>query len=417
MSRGETRLGGTALAVTAMLLLACPVSRAAAHQTLNSDPLEQALDHFYNLEYDAAEQELNAHLKDHPDDLRALCYLSRVWMEREMFRRQLLEAQAYGKDGVALRKGKSDVAPELRQKIFSPLDQVERLAQERLKANARDKEALYWLGASHVVRAVYFLSLEKSTMQALSDAKEAQKSHARLLKLDPNYTDAYLVVGTYDYIVGSLPWYTKVVAALIGYSGDRKRGLEELQRAAEQGHWARTDAQTFLSILYFREKDYAGAIRLMESLQREFPRNYLLPQEIARTYKAHNNWRAAAGEYDSIIQKYESRAPGYATLPAAKMYFQAGEVCARLGEQEEALRRYQKAAEVNDGGIYVYRAELAAAAIELSQNRGAEARSRYERVAKAVPDTDEGRAANQALKNIGANNGQNPPRQDAHRAQ
>ena len=403
------------LAATAAILLVFSALSAVAQpaNTSSGEPLAQALNHFYNLEYDIAEQDLNARLKDHPDDLQALCYLARVSMEREMLRRQLLEAQAYGKGGEALQKGKGTVPPELQRKIFEPLDKVERIADERLKKNSGDEEALYWQGVSHVVRAVYFLSLEKSTMQALGEAKEAQKCHSRLLKLDPNFADAYWVVGTYDYVVGSLPWYTKVIAAIIGYSGNRKRGLEELKRAAEQGHWARTDAQTFLSVLYFREKNYDGAIRIIEELEREYPRNFLLPQEIARAYKAEGNWRAAADEYDSILRKYESRAPGYVDLPAAKIYFQAGEAYGRLGEQEEALRRYRKAAEIQDGGIYVYRAELSAAAIELKQNHGVEARRRYQRVAKSIPDTDEGRRASLALKSLDAGNGADSSRHAA----
>lgn len=45
-------------------------------------------------------------------------------------------------------------------------------------------------------------------------------------------------------------------------------------------------------------------------------------------------------------------------------------------------------------------AELAAAGLERKQNRNAEARRRYERVARAVPNTDEAWAAAQALKSF-----------------
>ncbi len=396
------RLLGGALAGVVMCLFASlgPPAAFAANQTPGPDPLEHALDHFYNLEYDAAEKLLDARLKEHPEDLRALSYMARVWMERELFRRQMLEAQAYGREGEAFRRNKVTVNPQVRQKFFESVGRLERLAQARLNANPRDEDALYWLGVAHVIRAVYHLTLEKSTMAALSDAKEAQKYHAQLLRLDPNYVDAYWVVGTYDYIVASLPWYTRAIAALIGYSGNRQRGLEELKCAANEGRWARTDARTFLSILDFREKNYSDAIRIMEELSQKYPRNNLLPQQIARAYKAQDNWRAAADEYDSILQKYESASPGFDDLPAAKIYYQAGETYFHLGDQEQALQRYRKAAGSSERSTYVYRAELAAAAIELRQAHSEDARIRYERVAKAVPDTDEGRAAARALKSF-----------------
>jgi tetratricopeptide (TPR) repeat protein len=399
---GKSWLAGL-LAGAALCVLCAPGVRAArvASPAVQpaSDPLATAIDHFYNLEYDAAEKDLEARLAGHPNDLRALCYLARVCLQREMFRRELLEARAYGPGGEAFQADPPAVNLALRKKIFGLLDRLENSAQERLKQNSRDTEALYWLGASHVARAVYYLSIEKSNMQALGEAKRAQQYESRLLEVDPNCADAFLVIGTYDYVVGSLPWYMKVLAALVGYHGDRQRGLQELQRAAADGRWARTDAETFLSILYFREKRYAETISILEKLEAAYPRNDLLPQEIARAYRAQKDWRSAARVYDGLLARYESHAPGYSRLPAPKVYFQAGEVAKRLGETDVALRHFQKAAEFQENNIYVYRAELAAARIELREARREEARARLERVARAVPNSQEGRAAAEALRN------------------
>jgi tetratricopeptide (TPR) repeat protein len=398
-----------ALAGTACWLIAGPFAGAARSPSQagqpSSDPVATAVDDFYNLQFDAAQKGLDAWLEAHPNDLRALSYQARVSLQREMLRRELLEAQAYGRGGEAFRPANSPANAQLRQKIFAFLDRLDTAAQTRLKRNPGDEDALYWIGASHVTRAIYFLTLEKSSLQALGEAKEAQKYNTRLLRLDPDCTDAYLVIGTYDYVVGSLPWYTKVLAALIGYRGDRARGLEELKRAADHGHWARTDAQTLLSILDFREKRYADAIGILENLKQAYPRNFVVPQEIARARKAQGDWRFAAQEYDDLIQKYESGAPGFTQIPAAKIYYQAGQVYAHLGETEDALHHFLKAAALPDGDLFVYRAELAAAAIEMKQNYSAEARSRYERVARAVPNTGEGRAAAQALKSLASNAG------------
>lgn len=391
------------LSSAALCLLCAPVADAApalsASGREKTHLLASALDHFYNLEYDASEKELDSRLRDDPHDLRALCYLARIYLQREMFRRELLEAKVYDANGEAFRKDKPAVNQALRRKIFGTLGKLEGAAQSRLEQNPRDEEALYWLGASHVARAIYFLSLEKSNMQALGEAKAARKIHANLLRVDPDCADAYLVIGTYDYVAGSLPWYAKFLATLIGYHGDRQRGLQELERAAEHGDWARTDAETFLTILYYREKRYTEAISILRRLQAAYPRNFLLSQEIARAYKAQGDWRMAGREYDALLKKYESGAPGFSRLPAAKVYFQTGEVYQRLGERDEALDRFQKAAKFEENNIYVYRAELAAARIELAEDRESEARVRLERVARAVPSSDEGRAAAAALKN------------------
>jgi len=48
----------------------------------------------------------------------------------------------------------------------------------------------------------------------------------------------------------------------------------------------------------------------------------------------------------------------------------------------------------------VYRAELAAAGLCLQLNRCSDAARRYERVANAIPNTDEGRAARRSLRQL-----------------
>ena len=52
----------------------------------------------------------------------------------------------------------------------------------------------------------------------------ARHDHERVLELDPNYLDAKLVVGTHNYVMGSLPWSVKVAVALVGLSGIEGKG-------------------------------------------------------------------------------------------------------------------------------------------------------------------------------------------------
>jgi len=365
-----------------------------------SDPLDTALDRLRNLEHDAARQEIETWLSQHPDDLRGLNYLGNVMLQREMFRRELLESQVYGPGGAAFRGEKVPLPSGFQQELLATLEKAETLAENRLKQNPRDEEALYWGGVAHVTRAIFRLTLAKEHLAALGEAKEARRLHAQLLTLNPDCVDALLVVGTYDYVVGSLPWYMKVLASLAGHRGDRVRGLAEIKRVTKQGHWAREDAKSFLVVLYFREQRYAEALPLLQELGQSYPRNSVLPQEMARVYKAQGDWRAAAAVYDAILAKHEAHAPGYSGIPLAKILYQAAQAHAQLGQTEEALRRYDMAARLQENNMYVYRAELAAAGLCLQLNRRSDAARRYERVANAIPNTDEGRAARRSLRQL-----------------
>ena len=230
-------------AVAAIIVLGATSGRARADGSPQA-PYTKALHERYNLQYDAARQTLETWLAQHPDDLHALNDLATVLLQREMFYQGILASHIFNDLGGMFRSGKIPYTPNFQQRLFALLDKAQTLAENRLKANPNDQQALYWAGAAHATRAVFYFTLAKSYLAALHEATEARNLHQRLLTGNPQFMDAWLVVGLNDYVAGSLPWYIKVLASLAGYRGDKKRGIEEVHRAAVQGNWARDDARS-----------------------------------------------------------------------------------------------------------------------------------------------------------------------------
>jgi hypothetical protein len=359
-----------------------------------------AIDHVRNLEYDVARRQLEAWLSQHPDDLRALNYLATAMLQKELFRRELLESQAYTAGGEALRDRKLPVSAAFQQELFSTLDRLASRAEMRVRENPRDEQALYWHGSAHATRAIYHLAVTRAHTTALGEAKQARKLHAQVLSINPNFVDALLIVGIYDYVAGSIPWYLKVFASIAGYSGDKERGLASIARVTREGEFAKPEARQFLAIFYFREKRYGETLALLQEMASAHPRNFIIPQEIARTYKAQGNWRLAAETYESLLGRYHRGEPGYQNMPVSKVLYQAGEAHARLGDTTRALRLYEEAAQREENNIFVYRAVLAAGGVFRQMNQPEDARRHFERVASAVPSTEEGKAARQQLKQL-----------------
>ncbi len=378
-------------------------SKPAKQGGSSPDPVEQALDYRHNLEYESARRLLDAWLREHPSDPRALNYLGSVILHHEMFHRGILETHFYGGLGDMLRPVKIEITPSFQKELFGILEKAQSVCEEQLKRNSKDPEALYWAGLAHATRAVFYYTMAKSNLAALREATQAREYHTRLLKVDPAFVDALLVVGINDYVSGSLPWYLKVLASLVGYRGNRTQGIEEVRRVAEQGCWARDDAKFILAVFYQREKKYAETLQVLQGLAQLYPRNFLIQHSIARIYEIQGNWAAAAKVYDAVLANYEAHEPVYAEIPAAKFYYEAGKVHERLAEWREALARYEAAARFPGDNIYVYRAELAAADIYLRLNQPGDASRRYQRVAGGVPNTEEGRAARRALKKLQEN--------------
>jgi tetratricopeptide (TPR) repeat protein len=317
-----------------------------------------------------------------------------------MFQRGVLESGVYGQGGSVFKSNKVDVTPSFQQELFSVLDKAQGLAEQRLQNDPKDKDAMYWAGVSHGTRATYHFTLRKEYMSALHEATDAYKFHRDLLKLDPTYIDSYLIVGMNNYVVGSLPWYVKAMAALTGRHGDRAEGLQQVKRVTQEGNYAREDAKLMLAVLYQREKMYPQALSIYQEMAHSYARNYLLQYEVASLFSHLTDWRSAAQGYDAILAKHRAGASGFGNIPLAKVLYQAGQAYEHLREYESALARYTEAGLQSGSDQYIYISELAAADLDMRLQRPDAARPHYQRVAEAGRDSEEGKSARLALKKL-----------------
>ncbi len=384
--------------VSAAVLFVCLAATAGGQEILRTQPalLRQAKELQLNLDYDQAEERLRTYLETQPDDLPALNLLATVVLYREMFQRGLLESQVYAEEGEVFKPKQEPLGAEFQQRFSAALDRAQTAAEQRLRKDPNDREAMYWAGVASGTRATFEFTLRRAWIAALHQAKDATRYHRDLLKLDPNYVDAQLIVGVNDYVVGSLPWYIKVLAALAGAHGDRGGGLAKVQQVAASGNYAREDARFLLDVLYQREKKFQDALAVVQPLAQQYPRNFLLQMELASLYRSVKQWRKASEVYDGLAAKYQAGA--IAKLPATRVLWLAGQVHETLGERDQALERYEQAGQIRSGAPFNYRALLAAGRVYGQMNRPEDARRKYQEVAQAAPDSEEGKQAKKALR-------------------
>lgn len=385
------------------LVLLFPLAAATQKPPVSGedrDPVAVAIDHLRNLEYDPAKQQLRDWVETHPADLRAQNYLATATLYQEMFRRGVLEAGVYGEGGDVFKPNKVPVTPEFQQQLFSILDKAQGVAEARLMNDSKDKDAMYWAGVGHGTRATYHFALRKEYMRALHEASAAYQYHSDVLKLDPAYVDAYLVVGVNNYVVGSLPWYIKALATLTGRHGDRAEGLQQIKKVTEQGNYAREDAKLMLAVLSQREKMYAEALFLYQGMASSYPRNYLLQYEVATLEGMLKDWKSAAHSYDVMLARHRAGEVGYENIPLTKVLYQSGQAHEHLQENEAALAQYAESAAQPGNDHYIYLSELAAANLEMRGQRPEAARPHYQRVIEAQPDSEERKTARSALKKL-----------------
>jgi tetratricopeptide (TPR) repeat protein len=278
------------------------VPASAGTVSLEHDPqVDAAFEHFYNLEYDRAIQEFERVLDRRPNDPSALNHLLSTILMRELYRMGAMNSGEYANDSF-IGEAHRAADPKVKDRIKQLVERAEGLEEQQLKANPDNINALYARGVTRAQFALYTALVERAWFSALRNAVGARHDHERVLELNPKYVDAKLVVGTHNYVMGSLPWSVKVAVALVGLSGTKEKGLEYLREVADSNGENSVDAQVVLSVFLRREHRYDEARVLMHGLAGRYPGNYLFPLEEANLLRASGRVQEAAAGYRKVWQ-------------------------------------------------------------------------------------------------------------------
>ena len=236
-SSAGTRRGSCALGL--LLALLWPISMHAQERAIQTNPLNRkpevraAYDRFYTLDYDGALTRFQKVQQAHPNDPMAADYVLETVLFHELYNLGLLDTTLYAHDGFLT--GKHQV---LEDKAFSAhIEELSnnaiRLAEQQLRKNPKNVDALYARGWSKSLHATYMGLVQRSFISALRLALQARNDNDQVLEIDPDYVDAELVVGVHQYVVGSLPLAIKMLAGLAGIHGNKEKGLALLRDDGE----------------------------------------------------------------------------------------------------------------------------------------------------------------------------------------
>ena len=165
-------------------------------------------------------------------------------------------------------------------------------ASERLRgAPERAARGALYSGLARGVRARLY-TLREAKLQSASEGKQMRADLLEAVEQDEQLApDASLGLGAYNYYADVLSPLLKVFRFFMGIpGGDRERGLEQLQIAAQQARLAGPEAQFELARIYgIRENRHPEALRLLEQLGEQSPGNALYV--LAAAYQAEKTGR------------------------------------------------------------------------------------------------------------------------------
>ncbi len=331
------------------MLLGLPAAVAAgppAPITLRpADPLNSAaIEHYYNLDHDAAIQDFEKIVARHPNDPFALNHLLSAILVRELYRMGAINTGEYTNDSfIGLAHRPAD--PAQKERIKQLVQQAEKLEDAELNRNPANIDMLYARGVTRAQFALYTALIERAWFSSLRNAVGARHDHERVLQLDPNYTDAKLVVGTHNYVMGSLSLAVKMAVALAGLSGDKAKGIQYLYDDYRSNGETSVDAGMVLLVFLRREHRYSEALEIAAAVGPRFPRNYLLPLEEGNLLRASGKLDLAEQQYRRVWQN--GREGKYGNLRYEMAALALGDVLRGEKKFAEAAAAYEQVSEVN----------------------------------------------------------------------
>jgi tetratricopeptide (TPR) repeat protein len=355
----------------AVLLLACvgvgsPAVSAQAPtldkppaDTRPHDPLiDSGFERFYNLDYDQAIQDFERALEKHPNDPLLVNHVTTGVLMRELYRMGAMNTGEYANDSF-VGQAHRPADPKMKERIKTLVQRAEKLEDQRLTANPNDVDALYARGVTRGQFATYTALVERAWFSALRNAVGARHDHERVLELAPNYTDAKLVVGAHNYVMGSLPWAVKVAVSLVGLSGSKDKGFEYLSEAANSPDEIGVDAKVVLMLFLRRERRFDEALKIARGLTPRYPQNVLFAIEEGNLLRASGHNPDAVAVYRRTLQAgREGHYPGLHYELAA---LSLGDILRSEKDYQGAAAAYELVSEVQQPDReYLQKANLAA---------------------------------------------------------
>lgn len=199
--------------LAALLLLVLPVSASGANgaDTLARHGVDQVL----NLEMDNARKTFARLDQQYPDyALTPFLKATVDWAEAEVSRGNQRNA--------------------MRDRAIQAMEKAVQKADGEIKALGDDPAANQWRltrGMANFFAARMYAD-SGHTLAAYRLGRSGRDELRDLIQTHPDMDDAYLVLGMYEYIAGSIPRGLKWLAALFDLGGDRDLGIRYLERAS-----------------------------------------------------------------------------------------------------------------------------------------------------------------------------------------
>lgn len=241
----------------------------------------QGIDHMYAVRFDEAARSFDQAIAADRNDPRGYFYRANVHLWSYLFdnRQQQLDL------------------------FFTANDKAIAVGERRLSADAGDSRAKLFVGMAYGYKTIANARAENFMAAALSARACYDKLNA-LIKSDPKAYDAYLGLGLFHFLFGSVPKAGQFLAGLQGIKGDAKLGVREIETVASRGTYFKNDAQLILALLnIYYLGDLAKGINTLDGLAKRYPRNVAMAYAMGTAYQSQKQIDRALPYFERVVQQ------------------------------------------------------------------------------------------------------------------
>jgi hypothetical protein len=236
----------------------------------------------YTQKFPEARQKFSGWEAQHPDEPFGEVAVAASYLFEEFYRQGVLTSDFFLNEKKFLSGIDAKPDPGRMKSFAEALDRARALAKQRQRQNPKDPEALFALTLAAGMESDSDMVLRKQRLDAVKRMRQANDFAKQLLAQRPDTMDAYVALGTANYIIGNLSAGFRFMLFFGGIQGDKRLGMEQLGKAADGGRYLRPFAKIMLALAARREKQDALAQRLLRELSTEFPSSPLFAVEYAK---------------------------------------------------------------------------------------------------------------------------------------
>ena len=236
----------------------------------------------YIQKFPEARAQFTAWESQHPGEPFGEICVAASYLFEEFYRQGVLTSDFFLNEKKFLHGIDGEPDPEMMKGFDDAIKSARKLAAQHLAKNSAEPEALYALTLSAGMESDADMILKKHNLEALKRLKEANAHAKTLLAQRPDAQDAYVALGSANYIIGSLNAGFRAMLWFGGVHGDKKLGMQQVGKTVEGGRYLKPFAKIMLALAARREKQNPLAQKLLRELSEEFPESPLYAAEYAK---------------------------------------------------------------------------------------------------------------------------------------